>query len=314
MGQSDLNTIEIPEDDKLVLVDTDAEASEPQDASTETPPAEPPAADAAKPPPEAQPDPDTDARPPRRRGKTRDDRIKELTWKAHEAEERAAAAETRLEMRERHLLAQQAKFLQEREAELNALKDEAIKEGDMASYDSINTKLTALQKSEGYGAPVDVPDPPATPDPEPATPNVTPATQAWLDENAWFFDTANAGLAQKAIAIEQELADKYGRGFQLYKALDEKLESDPDFSAIYGRDDSLAGDDSAGQGKTNPPPKSTPEARPVRGGDRGEAPPETQTKADEHGLTEHDKAVMRRFNLDPNDPDVRKSYLKRKGK
>lgn len=334
------NTVEVPERETLVLVETDAEAEQliasgerplqpPQFAKPEAaPPVEdetPPAGEKAPPPEEKAPP--AAAQPPEADGKKLqppqkpsrfERRINELTYKERQANERAAAAETRMELRERELLASTSRVLADRERELIEQKEAAVNAGDMKTYDEVQVKLGKLRELEGYGANPEIPERPNVEkaqagDLPPDMPPLAPAAQAWLQDNAWFNAEGNQALADKAIKLEQELADEYGaRNFRMYVELDRRLAEDAEFAHVLN----LQGQDASGQGGTSaeetpPPAAQTPP--PANGGDRGAAPPPPTETKNANGLTDYDIQTMRRFNLNPNDPKVRETYLKRKG-
>lgn len=246
---------------------------------------------------------ESDEKPQKRRRRNRKDfdkRIAELTKKTHQSDERAAAAQAKLELAEKELAEFRAgrkpmtvEEMDATEKELLEKKKAAFDEGDLELYDSVQTQLSEIkQRRESV-----VKEPEATKQDDQGPPTIDPAAQAWIDRNEWFTKPENAHLGREAELIEKSLREKgYAIGPELYKKLDEELANLPDF------DDVLVV-------ATPRQERQQPRRTASRSSNGGEPP---ANRANGKGLTKYDIQTMKQYGLDPNDPIERKTYLKYK--
>ncbi|RJQ53483.1 MAG: hypothetical protein C4521_07495 [Actinobacteria bacterium] len=277
------DTIEVPEPDKVTFSDKPDGTPEPPQEEAKAEPAE----------------------KPKRNRKDYQERINQLVRSAHEAEERAAAAEAKA-----LLLDEQLKTIREQygktvnetqtkaEQELIERKKKAIDEGDMSAYDEASEALLQLRLQRNAQTPERAPDQAKAAE----QPAFHPAAKAWMDRNAWFLAQENKHLARTVAKIEAKLVapkDKGGAGLEygdeLYRKIDEELAKLPEFDDVRG----------VIEDEPEPERPKTVVSPPSRG---GEPPPKPKTGS----LTRYDIQTMRTFGLDPNNVKHRSAYLARK--
>lgn len=287
--ESDL--VDVPDDEKIVFSDKEEKPVVEAKAEIVTPPQEG--------------EQSTDEERKQRRGKDYQKRMNEVIRRAHEAEEREAAVQTRLALAEEELKTLREKSgaaaktsLEQRESSAVERKKLALEKSDFEAYDAAAEELIdiRIQKATQTAEPVRRVEAPKVDDDAPH-----PSAAAWMSRNEWIRAAGNQALAAEAVRIERRLRtqDRIPLGDDLYKKLDEELAQLPEFDEVRGVAPEEAEEEA-------PKPVAKPRAT-VAGPSRGGEPPAKPTRAG--ALTEHDKANMRRFKLDPSNPKHRDTYL-----
>lgn len=342
------DTIDVPDDPKISFADTAGDEGKPDAAApvavTSASDAGKPGVDdaaatqaadapittgdaAAAPAADGQQQPqlsETDEQRQQRREKKRatlKERVRTLTRERHEAAETAAAARARAELveEENRKLREQLNStttttLTEREQAAIARRDKAAEEHDLKSFAEATDELTRIQIARELPAPA-----PSAPVPttiqQPAADEMHPSAAAWLAKNQWFTKAENTDLAAEVLRLQHKF-QREGKmlGDDFYRAIDEELALRHEFDEVRG----IPEDDAP------PPPPPLQEQQPVAPAAKPAPrlpgmpqarettpPPPVQRPG---ALTEHDKATMRRFGLNPHDAKHRDNYIKHKAK
>jgi hypothetical protein len=189
---------------------------------------------------------------------------------------------------------QDDKNLEDREKDLIARRAKALDEGEMKEYNELNDELMDL-KVERRTRKVIKPEPEPVPAKEDTTSRVSEATRKWVDQNSDWLNSDKAKAAE-AVKIERQLI-KEGYSTSdpdLYQELDKRLNGGTDDDESI--EDLLEEDERPQQrGATTGVPR-----------DRG-----TRQAGKRGRLTRDDLVRMKRANLDPNNPEHRKAWIKR---
>lgn len=183
---------------------------------------------------------------------------------------------------------QQIEQTDAREDELIEAKKKALDEGDLERYDEIRDELEEVRFNKRMRKQA----PQAEEQEQPSGRKQAEAAAAWTAENRDWFGK-DQEKTRRAVQIERELREE---GYSvsdpdLYKELNKRLaggnESEGDDSEFY-EEESI---------RNTPPP-------PPR--DRGSNTPRGKVS---RRMTAEDVANMRRFQMDPEDPQQRKQYM-----
>lgn len=238
---------------------------------------------------------------PKRKKKSAQERINEILYQKHAANEEKAAAQAArdlLKSENEELKQQLEEAKKAREAPpsdataqielLRKKRLEAIQNDDIAASYDINDEIVRLQ-SQPAVKPAQAPEPVAAPQAPPAQQEVHPEAQKWLGRNEWYYKPDNKTLAREADYIESQLRQQgYGYSEALYEELDRQLSMLPEFTPV-----------------SHSKPRVAP---PSRGGEPPNKPVPNQ-------LSDYDIMVMRKTpGLDSNNPKHRAAYLRYKAK
>jgi hypothetical protein len=138
---------------------------------------------------------------------------------------------------------------------------------------------------------------------------IPPATQRWLRANTWFMNGTNPEAIQTASIIEARLLQQNydPQSDEFYKVMDNQLHRFHPELAEGGQTGHVSG---AGEGKKQGgAPAANESGGPTNGVANGGA---RRGKANRVTLTHKDLANMRRFGLDPDDPEHIKNYAREK--
>jgi hypothetical protein len=203
------------------------------------------------------------------------------------------------------------------ELDLKKKQKQALEDADLAAYHEATEALHELKekkreterKARRRDDDEDDDEPGERRQARKEPPPIHPDAQAWLEANPWFSDKKHANLADETERIERELLKDMKRGPELYKKLTERLRELPDFDDVLGAEDDDEPTETRQQQQqqqrqaTRRPPNSPPSQ---------EDDDDTPRRGDKDRLTEHDKARMRQWRLDPMNPTHREQFLKNK--
>jgi hypothetical protein len=163
--------------------------------------------------------------------------------------------------------------LEQSRKELLDRRKEALEIGDYDEVNNIDDKLLDIK----IQAKAPVQKPVVRQEPPARQEPINEAMAAWQQKNSWVFESTNRSRVEKANAVLAKILED---GFDVdepetYAELDKRLK------------------------REMPPPTGAPDRGQVAGGDRG--------------FTAEDRKMMIGFGLNPNDPKVRKLWIKNKG-
>lgn len=248
-----------------------------------------------------------------------DRRINQLMARTKEAEDRAAAAETLLELeRERIREAQAASAVDDDERlieeQIAAIDAQIASEADDPAMQTVLKANRLMLQREKSRAKVKQPEdrPQTQPQPPPQSAQVHPAASEWLQANDWYSATdeydrpAYPTLASEATSLYHSLKSTYvSDSKELFEELNRRLSDLPEFERVLKKaaKPKVNGDSPAHE---RPSRQNTAPAN-VHADDRGT--PEKGLPR-ESMLDKHDKAILRAMGKDPDDPKVRSTYIK----
>lgn len=241
-------------------------------------------------------------------------RVNLLLWERHEAEERAAAAETALEIERQKKSAENEDGADDEFAKhLEAINQQIEEESDDPAMASVLKTQRLLMQREQQRAEDARKKPDVKEQPQQPQDNAPhPSASKWLESNPWYTERSDEGvLIHPALKVSAEreyldLRKTYGEDSEeLFEALQSRLSELPDFDRVLH----------AKEEKPKPAEKQPPK-RPSR---QNTAPSnkhgddDSAGKMDRNGaptLSDHDIAKLRALDLDPDDPKVRLAYMK----
>ena len=246
--------------------------------------------------------------PVKRKKKTFQKRMDELLYQKHDANERAAAAEARLEIETKEKEDLKKQLEEFKGGSTGSVDDEILKlrkerrdlvadDAELLRFSEIDDKLDELQERRTVSREPERREQQSRSQPQAGQqpgqqPELHKSAKAWIGRNDWFNDPEKKHLVGETLFVQKQLLDEgYGISDALYQELDRRLSELPDFDGVH-------------EAKAKEKPRV---AAPSRG---GEAP--ARTKAGQ--LTDYDLRIMDNTpGLDRNNPVHRKSYLKYKG-
>ena len=239
----------------------------------------------------------------------RDKRISQLVRQRKEADEARAAAEAALAIeRQKHSKQEDGGDDDPLDAQLAEIDKQIADEADDPAMAAVlKSQRLILAREKARGTKVDEPPPKR----EKAPDEPHPSAKKWLSDNDWYTGMDDFGRpvnpALKIVA-EDEYArtrDEYGGDSdEMFKALDKRLREYPEFERVFKANDKA--DDKPATAPRRPTRQNTSPSNAHGNGD-------DKPKMDRDGLPnldDHDKRKLAAMKLDPNDPDVRRAYMK----
>lgn len=191
--------------------------------------------------------------------------------------------------------------LASRRADLKRQIAEALGDGDIEKGVDLQEQLAEViaEQRERQRAPK------APSGKEAQRPKQHPSAVAWVERNPWVNQKGNAGYAERALDVQRELLDEgYSFSDQFWEELDRRLDAAyPTVKLLrtdnyYNRD--AKGDD---EPKDEPRRRNTPPLAASPRIDEGRHTPRAGK------LTDQDVRSMKKYGLDPKNPEHRKSWL-----
>lgn len=276
--------IEVPEDVTFNFLE---DGENPKEEDLESDP-EPKNEDPEPRPGEPEPEPEPEKKP-KPKPKKKHDRYNDMHRREKEAIERAEKLEKEnLELRK--------KDLERREADLKAQRDQAAADADLEGFAKHNDELMDLKTQQREVTQVRQPEQPHRGQDEQ---QVHESALAWEKRNPWVVDPNNAELRKEVVKIQNDFLESgYELGDDLYDAIDEEIANRRRFDSVIG----------------NAEPEPTPVRKPnISAPSRDTAQP-ASSKPKPQQFTAADRAIMKRWGLDPDDAQVRQRYLSNKSK